>query len=63
MIIGQVNLIFVEKALNTLKKYCEDHPTCDGCIFNKKHIGCRFRGLTPREYKPLIDKCNDKMKE
>lgn len=31
-------------------KYCEAHPTCEGCSFRKEHIGCEFRGKSPREW-------------
>lgn len=34
----------------TIKKYCEGHPTCKDCGYWKKHIGCSFRGKSPREW-------------
>ena len=33
-----------------LKEFCKSFPTCDGCPFWEKHIGCKFRGKTPREW-------------
>lgn len=41
----------IEKSMQNIKKYCEDHPTCKGCKKNKKHIGCEFRGKSPREWR------------
>ena len=39
-----------ECQLNAIKRFCLDFPTCDGCPFQKEHIGCMFRGKTPREW-------------
>lgn len=41
----------VEDAMLTIKRYCESHPTCKGCKYRKEHIGCEFRGKSPREWK------------
>ena len=35
---------------NVVVDNCNKHPTCEGCAFWKKHIGCYFRGKTPREW-------------
>lgn len=40
----------IKKAMLIIKEYCESHPTCKGCNFKKKHIGCLFRGKSPREW-------------
>jgi hypothetical protein len=40
----------VAKAKAILKMNCELKPTCDGCLDCKKHIGCEFRGKSPREW-------------
>lgn len=40
----------VEDAMVTIKRYCDQHPTCEGCFKNKEHIGCEFRGKSPREW-------------
>lgn len=40
----------VEDAMATIKRYCGQHPTCEGCFKNKEHIGCEFRGKSPREW-------------
>ena len=37
-------------ALYLIKSYCKCNPTCNKCIFNKKHIGCQFRYKSPREW-------------
>ena len=37
-------------SMKVLKKYCDDHPTCEKCIFNKEHEGCIFRGKSPKEW-------------
>lgn len=37
-------------SIETLKQFCESFPTCEGCPFKKEHIGCMFRGKTPREW-------------
>lgn len=39
-----------KKALQTVKNYCEAHPTCKGCDHLKEYIGCEFRGKSPREW-------------
>lgn len=41
----------MEYFLRTIIKFCNSKPTCEGCIFNKKRIGCYFRGKSPREWK------------
>lgn len=41
----------LEDAMVTIKRWCNCHPTCDGCFKNKEHIGCEFRGKSPREWK------------
>lgn len=42
---------FILYSVFKLKSYCESNPTCKGCDFKEKHIGCRFRqGKTPREW-------------
>ena len=38
-------------AMVTIKRYCDLHPTCKGCFKNEEHIGCTFRGKSPREWK------------
>ena len=43
----------VKSAMLILSNWCELHPTCKGCNFGKKHIGCQFRGKSPREYKNI----------
>lgn len=30
---------------------CNNNPTCENCDYCKKHIGCYFRGKTPREWR------------
>lgn len=40
----------VEDAMREIKKLCDLHPTCEGCFKNKEHIGCEFRGKSPREW-------------
>ena len=40
----------LQLAISTIRDYCESHPTCDGCDFRKEHIGCEFRGKSPREW-------------
>lgn len=53
---GFKQLSFVEKTIQVckaeyiLKSYCKMHPTCEGCSFRKEHIGCEFRGKSPREW-------------
>ena len=36
--------------LNAVKDFCVEFPTCEGCPFYKKYVGCIFRGKTPREW-------------
>ena len=36
--------------LESIKEFCKTFPTCDGCPFKEEHIGCAFRGKTPREW-------------
>ena len=36
--------------LKMIRWFCRAHPTCDGCPFRKEHIGCSFRGKSPREW-------------
>lgn len=43
-------MIEVIKAMRVISAYCRMHPTCDGCMLYKKHIGCGCRGKTPREW-------------
>ena len=40
-----------DNGMYNIVKYCEAHPTCKGCKHHKKHIGCKFRGKSPREWK------------
>lgn len=41
----------VTEAMERIARYCESHPTCKGCKYHKEHIGCIFRGKSPREWK------------
>ena len=41
---------YILMSVLTLKLECTSHPTCDGCKFKEEHIGCLFRGKTPREW-------------
>lgn len=43
----------VKQSMQILENWCELHPTCKNCGFRKKHIGCQFRGKSPREYKNI----------
>lgn len=37
--------------IELMKEWCiEEHPTCEGCPFNKKYYGCLFRGKIPKEW-------------
>jgi hypothetical protein len=36
--------------LNGVKEFCLSFPTCEGCPFKEKHIGCLFKNKTPREW-------------
>lgn len=38
------------EAMRTIKAYCEGCPTCDGCKRCFDHVGCYFRGKSPREW-------------
>lgn len=49
--VEEVNEIVVECAMTIIQGYCQNHPTCEGCKKNKEHIGCEFRGKSPREWK------------
>jgi hypothetical protein len=40
----------VYDGMKSIKEYCDDHPTCKGCGFMKKHEGCIFRGKSPKEW-------------
>lgn len=49
-------LILVNRAMNTIKDYCENNPTCEGCSYNNTKVlgksgGCYFRHHSPREWK------------
>lgn len=37
-------------AMKTIKDKCEARPTCKGCKSMHDHIGCYFRGKSPREW-------------
>lgn len=52
----------IEKSMQQIKKYCEDHPTCKECKKNKKHIGCEFRGKSPREWNIESEGANEQEK-
>ena len=39
-----------EQAMLTIQRFCNGFPTCEGCPKHKEHIGCEFRGKTPREW-------------
>lgn len=46
----------IKQALNTIKDYCENNPTCEGCSYNNTKVlgksgGCYFRHHSPREWK------------
>jgi len=50
------NLLLINQALNTIKEYCENNPTCEGCSYNNTKVlgksgGCYFRHHSPREWK------------
>jgi hypothetical protein len=51
------DLLLVNQAMNTIKKYCESNPTCEGCRrYNNDKVlgksgGCYFRHHSPREWK------------
>ena len=47
----RINAEHILDDLAELRDKCEEAKTCKGCRFNKKHIGCEFRGKTPREWK------------
>ena len=36
--------------MHMITVFCESFPTCEGCDFYQEHIGCYFRGKTPREW-------------
>lgn len=40
----------VYDGIKLIKKYCDVHPTCEGCVFMKKYEGCIFRGKSPKEW-------------
>lgn len=40
---------------NTIMDICDSHPTCEGCIFERKYKGCYFRGKSPKEWHELRD--------
>ena len=49
-------VLFVKQAMTTIKKYCENNPTCEGCSYNNtkvlgKDAGCYFRYHSPKEWK------------
>lgn len=48
--VKDIDELLVESAMTIIQGYCQNHPTCKGCKKNKKHIGCEFRGRTPREW-------------
>ena len=46
----------IEQAMNMIKDYCENNPTCEGCSYNNAKVlgksgGCYFRHHSPREWK------------
>jgi hypothetical protein len=36
--------------LESMKQFCLEFPTCEGCPFREEYKGCMFRGKIPREW-------------
>ena len=41
--------------MKEIKTLCEVFPTCEGCSKNLPHLGCEFRGKSPREWQ--LEEC------